>query len=83
MYNVDEKVFKKVLLEAFKSAVGNSCETIEHILKEDINKAVSCKLIKDALKKYAYNAMRSIDEQISSFDKGTKISVKFQRPISE
>ena len=83
MYNIDEKVFKSILKKRFDSFIGTSCETIEKILKEDVNKDVSARLIKDALKKYAYNSMRSIDEQVSAFDKGTKITVKFQKPISK
>jgi len=83
MYAIDDKIFKKILKKRFDSLVGTSCETIETILKEDIENSVSSRLIREALKKYAYNTMRNIDEQISAFSQGTKINIKFEKPISK
>jgi len=83
MYTVDEKLFKKILKRRFESFVGTSCESIENIIKEDIDKKVIERLIKDAVKKNAYNTMRTIDEQISAFSQGTQINVKLEKPISQ
>lgn len=83
MYTVDKKIFNGVLRKKFNAFVRNSCETIESLMKEDLDKTISEKLIKEAIKKYAYNSMRDIEEQIDAFSKGIKINVKLKRPTSK
>lgn len=82
MYTIEEKVLQSILRKKFSSLVGNSCETIENFFKEDLDKAVAEKLIKESIKKYAYNSMREIDEQISAFSKGVNINIKLNKPVS-
>jgi len=82
MYTIDNKLLQSILRKKFNSLVGNSCETIENLLKEDIDKTVSQRLIKEAVKKYAYNSMREIEEQISAFSKGVNINIKLNKPVS-
>ena len=82
MYRINNKVLEKILKRKFNTLVGTSCETIENLFKEDLEKSVIERLIKDALKKYMYNAMREIQEQISTFSEGTNININFQKPIS-
>ena len=83
MYNIDEKVLSKILKRRFDCLYGPTCEMIEKIFQEDIEKDVMCKLIKEILGKNVYNTMRTVREQISSFSNGTKINIKLERPISE
>ncbi len=83
MYTIDDKVLNKILKRKFSSLVGNSCEIIEKILNENIEKSVSERLIKDSIKKFSYNAMRDIETQIALFSEGVTINVKFNRPVSE
>ena len=85
MYNIDKRVLQKILKRRFDSLVGISCERFENFIKnyaETVDKkAIDTFLF--SLKKDSYNAMRNIDEQVSSFSQGTKINVKLERPISE
>ena len=83
MYTIEEKVLQSILRKKFNSLVGNSCETIENFFKEDLDKTVAEKLIKESIKKYAYNSMREIDEQISAFSKGVNININLNKPVSE
>lgn len=83
MYTVDEKIVKSILNKKFNSFVGMSCETTEKILNEDLDKKIACKLIKDALKKYAYTAMRDIEGQISAFSNGVNININLKKPVSK
>lgn len=83
MYTIDEKIVQSILRKKFNSFVGTSCETIENLFKEDISKTVSERLIKDTVKKNAYNAMREIEEQILAFSKGVNINVQLNRPLSK
>jgi len=83
MFTIDEKLFGTILKKKFNYCVGNICEIVEDIFKENINKKASEKLIKDAVKKYAFNSMRDIEDQISAFSKGVKININFEKPISK
>lgn len=83
MYSIEEKVLNKILRKKFISMVGNSLETIELLFKEDIDKTVSLTLIKEAIKKYAYNSMREIEEQISAFSQGVTININLKKPESQ
>jgi hypothetical protein len=83
MYSIDEKLFQGILKKKFSSFVGTSCETIENLFQEDISKTVSEKLIKDAVKKHAYNAMREIESEIDAFNKGFNININFKKPVSK
>lgn len=83
MYTLDNKVLQSILRKKFNSLVGNSCETIENFFKEDLDKTVSERLIKEALKKYAYNTMREIEDQISAFSHGVNININLKRPVSK
>lgn len=83
MFTVDKKIFQNILRKKFNTFVGTSCETIESLMKEDLDKTVSEKLIKDAVKKYAYNSMREIEEQVSLFSKGVTININFNKPDSK
>jgi hypothetical protein len=83
MYSIDEKIFNSILKKKFSSFVGNSCETIETLFKENLDKNISEKFIKDAVKKNAYNTMREISEQISAFSEGVNISIQFKKPVSK
>lgn len=83
MYSVDKTTFNKILKRKFNSLVGNSCELVEDLFKQEMNNSALESLLKKRLKKYMYNAMREIDEQVDSFDKGTKITVNLTRPDSK
>ena len=83
MYTIDEKVLQSILRKKFNSFVGTSCETIENFFKEDLDKSVAEKLIKEMIKKYAYNSMREIDAQISAFSQGVNININLKKPVSE
>jgi len=83
MYTVDKNIIKSILRKKFNSFVGTSCETIESLFKEDLNNSLKEKLIKQSIKKYAYNTMRDIEDQISTFSEGVNINVQFNKPISE
>jgi hypothetical protein len=83
MYTLDEKIIQSILRKKFNSFIGTSCETIENLFKEELSKTVSERLIKELLKKNAYNAMREIEEQILAFSKGVNINIQFKRPVSE
>jgi len=83
MFTIDEKIFNTILKKKFNSFVGNVCEITESIFREDINRKVSEKLIKDAVKKHAFNSMRDIEDQISAFSKGVNININFKKPISK
>jgi len=83
MFTIDEKLFESILKKKFNSFVGNVCEITEDVFKEDINKRTSEKLIKNAVKKHAFNSMRDIQDQISAFSKGVNININFKRPISK
>ena len=83
MYTVKQEILQSVLRKNFNSFVGNSCETIENLSNENIDKKLISKLIKDSVKKYAYNSMRNIEEQISAFSEGVNINVNLEKPISK
>jgi len=83
MFTIDEKLFESILKKKFNSFVGNVCEITEDIFKEDMNKKTSEKLIKKSVKKYAFNSMRDILDQISAFSKGVNININFKRPVSK
>lgn len=83
MYTIDAKILKSILRKKFNSFVGTSCESIESLFKEDLEKSVFERLIKDSLKKNAYNTMREIDEQVSAFSQGVQINVNLKKPVSK
>ena len=83
MYTVDEKILQNILRKKFNAFVGTSCETIEGLFKENLSDSIRERLIKESIKKYAYNSMRDIDDQISAFSKGININVKLNKPISK
>ena len=58
----------------------NFDEIIVVVAEESVEKTE--KLIKESIKKYAYNSMREIDEQISAFSKGVNINIKLNKPVS-
>jgi len=82
MYSITENTLKSILQRRFGSFVGILCERIENLEKENISKDVLVRLIKQEVKKDAYNTMRNIEEQISSFTDGVKINVNLQKPTS-
>jgi len=82
MYSIDEKILQTILKKKFISLVGTSCERIEEREKRKEVSLSTTNEIKFDLKKDAYNTMREIEEQISSFSSGVKFNVKLQKPSS-
>lgn len=82
MYSITENTLRSILKRKFGSLVGTLCERIEILEKENISKDVLVRLIKNDLKKDAYNTMREIEDQIEAFTKGADINVKLNRPTS-
>ena len=83
MFTIDEIIFNKILKKKFSSLVGTSCESIEDIFKDKFDNVKTEFKIKKTLKKSVYDTMREIEEQISAFNKGVNINIKFNKPISE
>lgn len=82
MYTVSKNTISSILKRKFGSLVGTLCERIESLEKENIPKDVLMRLVKNELKKDAYNTMREIEEQISRFSEGVKINISIQKPTS-
>lgn len=83
MYTIEEKTLDLILKKRFGALVGTLCERIEILEKEDISKDILMRLIKKEIKKDAYNTMRNISDQISSFSEGVKINVQLYKPTSK
>ena len=83
MYSINEKLFESILKKKFNSFVGNVCEITESIFRENLNKKSSETLIKNAIKKHAFNSMRDIQDQVSAFSKGINININFNKPNSK
>lgn len=83
MYTIDEKLLKSIMLKKFNTLVGNTCEVVENRFKDTLDKSLSEKLIKEAIRKYAFDSMREIQEQISAFSKGVNININFKKPESQ
>ena len=82
MYSITKNTLGSILKKRFGSLVGTLCERIEFLETEDISKETLMRLIKKEIKKDAYNTMRNIEEQISSFSDGVKININLDNPIS-
>lgn len=82
MYSITKNTLGSVLKRRFGSLVGTLCERIEFLEKENLSNEVLVRLIKNEIKKDAYNTMRTIEDQISAFSEGVKINVKLQKPTS-
>jgi hypothetical protein len=84
MENVSENVIYSILKKNFTALVGKSCKRIE-ILRDtkELSSDTRFNLIRDLFKELAYEQMRSVASDISSYSKGVSINVDIHKPNSK
>ena len=83
MYQIDDNTLRSILKRKFSALVGVSLEEIDNFQKEYGLNEREINHFKRLIKKLNYEAMREIENQVSSFSNGIKIGVSLIKPTKE